>query len=216
MKIEKEMKGEDIFSTVFELNDHFKKARKYEKNGDTREKIEKYEIPYATKVQELLTVALLNVTTKSLEESLIYDQLEKYSKKGTAKIQELTEELILGLKDNANVYETKLNECKQLFKKSQSGGGSSSRSGGGGATMNEDVASTQSLRRGRGPLVAPSPEERNMKTYSTMQQRLKQTRVRLDNIIGLDNESFSELYCCVGISGTFFFWYQKHAVRAGS
>ena len=71
---------------IFELNDHFKKARKYEKNGDTREKISKYEERYTDKVHEILTVVLLNVTDKDLEESLIWDQLEKYSKKGTLNI----------------------------------------------------------------------------------------------------------------------------------
>ena len=173
-----EIDSEEIFNIIFELNDHYKKAKKYEKNGDTREKISKYEDRYEDKVKEILKKELVNVTNKALDESLIYDQLEKYSKKGTKAIKKLTKNLITGLKKNANKYEMKLKQAHDMLKEqTQKAGGSD----------NDTTASstaTNMIAQRRSPLIAPSPDERNEKKYLMKRSALKKTRIRLNEVCG--------------------------------
>ena len=116
------------------------------------------------------------MTEKNLDESLIWDQLNKYSKKGTPALKKSTKKLIEGLHENAAVYHDKVEEVQRVFQESQVEAKAAS------AAASAAMASSIAARRG--PLVAPSPTDRDENEYIERKKNLTKTRVRLDQICG--------------------------------
>ena len=93
---------------------------------------------------------------------------------GTKAIKKSTKKLITGLKDNARIYESKVDEAKRAHKES----------GGKGMSSAAMVAATGTISRSRRPQkYAPLPSERNEEEYIAKKETLKTQRLRLDDVL---------------------------------
>lgn len=167
------MKSSILFNNIFELDDFWKRARKEFKKGEdsSSKKMKKYIKKFKEKCREIHEEVAGHVSSKSIEDSMIMEHLEVYTKKKNKikKIRVAAKAFVEGLKSAAAKYDKDIADLTAAI-----------------TARNKAAAAAKKPARlpKKGPVFGPAPPPRDEAAWREKAPLLERRRIKLDQVCG--------------------------------
>jgi hypothetical protein len=167
------MKPTMLFNKIFELDDFWKKAKKEYKKGEDRssKKMKKYIRKFKDKCYALLESLAGHVSSKSIEDSMIMEHLESYTKKKNKikKIRVAAKAFVEDLEAAAAKFDKGIADVTAAI-----------------SARNKAIAEAKRKERipRKGPVFGPAPPARDEAAWRAKAPLLERRRIKLDQICG--------------------------------